>query len=225
MSFFPSAPDADFKEFVYEQFSRLGKALASPQRLIILNIISQGEHTVEALARYSGLSVANVSRHLQILKSTNLVKVRKKGKFVYYRLADAATADFFIQFRDFACTCLPDIVHSLSKIAVSPTRSNQIAMRDLLPKIHGQSVFIIDVRPEEEYLESHLPGAVSMPLDKIEVTIDALPKDKEIIVYCRGEFCILADQALEILRQHGYKARRMNEGLIDWKMAGFPIQS
>jgi rhodanese-related sulfurtransferase/DNA-binding transcriptional ArsR family regulator len=225
MSLYPSAPDDDFKEFVYEQFSRLGKALASPQRLIILNIISQGEHTVEVLARYSGLSVANVSRHLQILKATNLVKVRKDGKYVYYRLADDSAADFFIRFRDFACTRLPEIVHILDKIANSPTRSNQIAMRDLLPKIHDQAVFIIDVRPEEEYRESHLPGAVSMPLNEIKNNIETLPKDKEIIVYCRGEFCILADQALEILKQHGYEARRMNEGLIDWKIAGFPIQS
>jgi len=223
MSVFPTTPNDDFKEYVYEQLSRLGKAFASPQRLVIMNIICQGEHTVEALARHSRLTLANVSRHLQVLRSANLLRMRRDGKYIYYRLSDDKTAEFYINFRDFALTRLSDLQKALQEVSGSPTRIDGVGMNELFNQLKSQSLFVIDVRPEEEYYESHLPGAVSIPVGEIESRIGELPRDREIVVYCRGELCILADKALDILRANGFTAKRLNEGLIDWKLAGFPI--
>ena len=224
MSIFPESPNGNFKEFVYDQFSRLGKAFASPQRLVILNILCQGEHTVEALALHAELSFANVSRHLQVLKAANLVSVRRNGKYLCYNLADRQALEFFIALRGFALNRYPEIRKVLEDVAKAPSRIDQIGMHDLFMKINDEKVYIIDVRPHEEYCESHLPGAVSMPLAAINEHLEKLPADREIVVYCRGQFCILADQALAVLREKGFTARRMNEGLIDWKLAGFPVQ-
>ena len=223
MSLFPDKPDDVFKQFVYEQFSRVGKALSSPQRLIILNILCQGEHSVEALAKYSELTLANVSQHLQLLKSVNMIKSRKEGKYSYYQLSDENTCRFFTMFRDFTVTRLPEIQATLDKLADSSTRSNLVSMSELMSLVKKGSVCVIDVRPREEYEQNHLPGALSIPLDELVVKLETLPIGKEIVAYCRSEFCILADKAVDILLQQGYMARRMDVGLIDWKLAGLPL--
>jgi rhodanese-related sulfurtransferase len=220
----PKFPDNQFKAFVYEQFSRLGKALSSPHRLIILNILCQGEHTVEALAKYSGLNLANVSQHLQILKSSNLVKVRRSGKHLYYIIADEQTAAFFTSFKDFAYQRFAEIQMSLNEISKSPTRLKPVDMDELKRKVSEEEALIIDVRPEEEFIHAHLPGAISIPLTELEKKLYELPWDKSIVAYCRGRFCILADQAVEILISKGFDARRANDGVIEWKMAGFPVE-
>lgn len=220
---YPTIPDDDFKDYVYQELSTLGKAFASPQRLVIMNIICQGEHTVEALAKHAQLSVANVSRHLQVLRSANLLRMRREGKYIYYRLADEKTAEFFICYRDFSLSRLSDLQASLEKVASAPTRSDRVGMKELFEKLQDDTLYVLDVRPEEEYFESHLPGAVSIPLEEVGSRLQELPKDKEIVVYCRGELCVLADKALSILRSNGFQAKRLNEGLIDWKLAGFPV--
>jgi rhodanese-related sulfurtransferase len=223
MSLFPSQPDDEFKQFVYEQFSRIGKVLSSPQRLIILNILCQGEHTVEALAKYAELSVANVSQHLQLLKSVNMIKSRKEGKYNYYQLSDESTCRFFTMFRDYSVERLPEIQATLQNLSGSPTRSDLVTMKELQELVKKGNAFVIDVRPREEYEQNHLPGAVSMPLDELNELLSSLPKKAEIVAYCRSEFCILADKAVDILVSNGYKARRMDVGLVDWMLAGFPL--
>ncbi len=224
MGVFPDTPDERFKRFVYEQFSRIGKALSAPGRLIILNILCQGEHTVEALAKYSGLNVANVSRHLQILKSVGLVRVRREGKNIFYRPADRRTCAFFNDFKEFAHNRLSEIRTALQEIAKSPSRFNPVSREELVKKVFEEDVFIIDVRPEEEYKSAHLPNAVSIPLDELEKSLNALPKDKAIVAYCRGRFCILADQAVDLLLNAGFAARRADDGVVEWKLAGLPVE-
>jgi rhodanese-related sulfurtransferase len=224
MEGFPKLPDNQFKAFIYEQFSRLGKAFSSPQRLIILNILCQGEHTVDALAKYSGLNLANVSRHLQVLKSANLVKVRRSGKHIHYIIADRQTAAFFTAFKEFAHQRFAEIQITLNEIAKSPTRMKPVDLNELKRMITEGEAQIIDVRPEEEFRHAHLPGAISMPLNDIENRLDTLPPDKSIVAYCRGRFCVLADQALEKLLSKGIDARRANDGVIEWGIAGFQVE-
>lgn len=223
MALFPDQPDDNFKQFVYEQFSRVGKVLSSPQRLIILNILCQGEHTVESLAKYSELTLANVSQHLQVLKSVNMIKSRKEGKYSYYQLSDESTCRFFTTFRDYTVSRLPEIQATLDKLGESPTRSNLVTMRELMNMVECGSVYVIDVRPREEYEQNHLPGAVSTPLDELPGLLTDLPKGKDIVAYCRSEYCILADKAVTILLQNGFQARRMDVGITDWMLAGFPL--
>lgn len=225
MDFLPDTPDGQFKQFLYDHFSRLGKALSSPHRLIILNILCQGEHSVESLARNSKLSSANVSQHLQLLKSVNLVRQRKDGKYVLYSLADEATCRFFVAYREFVHSRVPEIETAIRAVSGAPSRHDALTIKQLQDRLRDNSVVLIDVRPEEEYESSHLPGAISVPLEHIDRRMAELPKDKEIVTYCRGLFCILADEAVDILLKAGFKANRLDSGLMDWKMAGLPVES
>jgi len=181
MGIWPQSPDDEFKSFVYEQFARIGKALSSPQRLVILNILCQGEHTVEALARHAALSVANLSRHLQILKSVNLVRARREGKYLYYSLPGNETCAFFTSFKDFGFRQLVELKAVLEEIASAPSRAHPVDMEELKRLIEHQAVILLDVRPEEEYAASHLPGALSIPLGELGLRLGELPKDKKIV--------------------------------------------
>jgi len=221
---FPSKPDDEFKAYAYEQFSRIGKALSSPQRLIILNILCQGEHTVEALARYSGQSVANTSRHLQHLKSVNLVKLKRSGKNIFYSIRDEAACNFYMSLKEFASNQLGEIRTTLEEISSSPSRSHSVSREELLKMVTRGNAVVIDVRPEEEFQQAHLPGAISIPLEELEKRIEELPRDKTIVAYCRGRYCILADKAVEVLLKKGYRAGRIDESVIEWKNAGLPIE-
>ncbi|MBT3275464.1 MAG: metalloregulator ArsR/SmtB family transcription factor [Spirochaetales bacterium] len=224
MSIWPQSPDGEFKDFVYEQFSRIGKALSSPPRLVILNILCQGEHTVESLSRHADLAVANLSRHLQVLKSVNLVKVRRDGKYTIYSLPDKQTCNFFTAFKEFGFQQLFEIKAALDEISTAPSRANPVDMNELQKLVSEDDVIILDVRPEEEYRQAHLPGAISVPLDELELRVEELPKDKEIVAYCRGRFCILADKAVQFLLDKGFKATRADDGVVEWRNAGFPVE-
>ncbi len=224
MPVWPQAPDDEFKTFVYEQFSRIGKALSSPQRLIILNILCQGEHTVESLARHAGLTVANLSRHLQILKTTNIVRMRRDGKYTYYSLSDEQTCAFFTSFKEYGAKQLLEIRAAMAEISSAPSRVDLVDLNKLTHMVNEGDVLIIDVRPEEEYHQAHLPGAVSMPLDQLEIRLKDHPKDKHIVANCRGRFCILADKAVELLRSQGFQATRAGDGVVEWRDAGLPLE-
>ena len=224
MPVWPKNPDGEFKAFVYEQFSRIGKTLSSPQRLIILNILCQGEHTVESLARHAGLTVANLSRHLQILKATNMVKMRRGGKYTYYSLSDEQTCTFFGLFKEFGARQLLEIQAAMEEISTTPSRVDLLGLEQLRSMVEDGEAIIIDVRPAEEYQKAHLPGAISMPLDQLEIGLQELPKDRHIVAYCRGKFCILADKAVEILRSHGFQAVRAGDGVVEWRDAGLPLE-
>lgn len=225
MSIFPNKPDDDFKSFVYEQFSRVGKALSSPHRLILLNILCQGEHTVESLVENTGLNVANVSRHLQMLKSVNLVKIRREGKYIFYSLSDDDTCVFFMGFRHFVEKHSSELHAAMNLIADKPSRISVVRLEEMQKKIKDKSALIVDVRPEEEFRNIHLPGAISIPLSTLEKRLDEIPRDKEIITYCRDNYCILADKAVNILLKEGFDAKRMDIGIIDWRHAGLPIET
>jgi len=225
MSIFPNQPDDNFKSFVYEQFSRVGKALSSPHRLILLNILCQGEHTVESLVQNTGLNVANVSRHLQMLKSVNLVKIRREGKYIFYSLSDDDTCVFFMEFRQFVEKHSSELHAAMNLISDKPSRISILQKGEVKLKLNKKSSVIIDVRPQEEFLNLHLPGAISIPLEDLKERIDEIPLNKEIITYCRDNYCILADKAVNILLNEGFDAKRMDIGIIDWKHAGLPIET
>jgi len=225
MSIFPNQPDDNFKSFVYEQFSRVGKALSSPHRLILLNILCQGEHTVESLVQNTGLNVANVSRHLQMLKSVNLVKIRREGKYIFYSLSDDDTCVFFMEFRQFVEKHSSELHAAMNLISDKPSRISILQKDEVKLKLNKKSSVIIDVRPQEEFLNLHLPGAISIPLEDLKERIDEIPLNKEIITYCRDNYCILADKAVNILLNEGFDAKRMDIGIIDWKHAGLPIET
>ncbi len=224
MAQLPSKADEEFKGFVYEHFSRLGKALSSPQRLVVLNILCQGEHTVEALARHAGLTVANLSRHLQILKNANLVSMRRRGKFAWYTVPDEQTRRFYLAFKEFATGHISEIRAALQEIAASPTRLDAVGREELLKRISDGGTLIVDVRPAEEYRGGHLPGAISVPLDELEQRRAELPVERSVLAYCRDRFCILADQAVEILKAHGYLVRRAEDGVLQWQLSGLPME-
>ena len=223
MSIWPQNPDSEFKTFVYEQFARIGKALSSPPRLVILNILCQSEHTVDSLARHAALNVGNLSRHLQVLKSVNLVKIRREGKRIYYSLPDEHAAKFYTSFKEFAFRQLVELRAALDEISQAPSRINPVSNEELQRLVSENDVILLDVRPAEEYAQAHLPGAISIPLEELESRLDELPKGKKIVAYCRGKFCILADQAVSILHTEGYDAKRADDGVVEWRDAGLPI--
>jgi len=224
MPIVPDRADSEFKSFVYEQFSRIGKALSSSHRLVILNILCQGEHSVDSLAKQSGLTIANLSRHLQILKSVNLVQVQRRGKYMFYRLPDERTVRFFTTFRDFAADQLTEIQSALAEIANAPTRLDPVGSEELKRLVTEGNTVVIDVRPEEEYRQGHIPGAVSMPLDRLSQLLDSLPRARPVVAYCRGRYCILADQAVELLRAHGFDARRADDSIVEWTKRGGALE-
>jgi rhodanese-related sulfurtransferase len=224
MPVWPEIPNNEFKSFVYEQFSRIGKAFSTPARLIILNILCQGEHTVETLAGYAGLTVANLSRHLQVLKAANLVKMRRDGKFIYYMVADETTCRFFSDFKDFAYNQLVEIRTALQEISKAPSRLHPVDREELMKRLNEEDTLIIDVRPEDEHQQGHLPGAVSIPLEELERRLSELPEDKGIVAYCRGRYCILADKAVDLLLAKGYRAQRADDGVVEWKIDGLPVE-
>lgn len=221
MSAFPDYPDESFKIFIYEQFSRVGKIFSSPHRLIILNILCHGEHSVESVARHADLTIANVSRHLQMLKSVNLIKSRKEGKYTLYSLADDETCHFFSAYRKFTYSRLPEIALSMNIISDKPTRVSMMHFEDI--DVDADNIVILDVRPKEEYISGHIPNAISIPLGELENNLDKIPKGVELITYCRDNYCILADKAMAILFREGFHVRRLDIGFIDWKLAGLPI--
>ena len=225
MTSFPTHPDKEFKEYVYEQLARIGKVLSSPQRLIIMNILSQSEHTVEELATYANQSVANVSRHLQVLKSVNLVKVRRDGKHMQYTLTNKNTVEFFLRFKALAWEHLAELRTAVQEISMSPTRADQLQREELLSKIESGEAILLDVRPEREYSEAHFPGALSIPLEELGTRLEELDSAKTIVAYCRGQYCILADMAVELLRAQGFEAKRTDENIMDWMAHGIPLQS
>lgn len=212
-----------FKDQLYEQFARIGKALASPKRLELLDLLGQGERTVEGLAKEASLSIANCSQHLQVLREARLVEARKEGLYVFYRLADEAVGDFWLALRSLAERRLADIDRVVRDYFETPEALEPIGRHELLDRVREGSVTVLDVRPAEEYLAGHIPGAVSMPPEELERRLAELSRDREIIAYCRGPYCVYAVHAVELLRRRRFKARRFEEGIPEWRSAGLPV--
>lgn len=213
-----------FKDALYEEFARIGKALSNGGRLEMLDVLAQGEHTVAELAASTGLTEANASQHLQTLRQARLVEKRKEGKYVYYRLADERVFRLWRALREVGERQLAEIDRLIEVYRREPDRLETIGMDELLKRMRHGKTEAIDVRPEEEYREGHIAGARSIPVEELEARAEELPSDTEVVAYCRGPYCLLSDEAVETLREHGISARRLEEGFPDWKAEGYPVE-
>ncbi|MGD9290965.1 MAG: metalloregulator ArsR/SmtB family transcription factor [Desulfobacterales bacterium] len=213
-----------FKDAIYEQFSRIGKAVSSPKRLELLDLICQSEKTVETLSRESGLTVANTSQHLQTLKAARLIEAEKDGLYVKYRLADEMVCEFFRSMRILAENRLAEVDMIKRRFLEGREGMEPVNREDLLKRVVEGGVTVLDVRPADEYRTGHIPGALSVPLGHLKEILSQLPKDQEIVAYCRGPYCVLAVHAVELLREKGFKAIRLEESVQDWRAMGLPVE-
>ncbi|MCP4622132.1 MAG: metalloregulator ArsR/SmtB family transcription factor [bacterium] len=216
-------PNRAFKDAIYDQFARIGKAVSSPKRLELLDILCQGPRTVDVLAKETSLTVANASQHLQVLRTARLVDTEKKGLFVIYRLADQAVCEFFHAMRVLAERRLADVEQIKRRFLEGREGMEPVNREALLGLVREGAVTVLDVRPTEEFNAGHIRGAISLPLKELEQHLSDLPRDQEIVAYCRGPYCVLSMQAVEILRAEGFKAVRIEEGIQDFRAMGFPI--
>lgn len=214
-----------FKNDIFEQFARIGKAVASAKRIELLDLLSQGERHVEALAEAASLSLANASQHLQVLRATRLVETERSGVFVTYRLADPSVADFIRQLRLLAESRLAEVELATRSFAESGTGFDPINRAELLRRVCKGEVTVLDVRPAEEFRAGHLPRALSVPLEELEIRMQSLPKDRQIVAYCRGPYCVMALEAVARLRELGFCAVRLDMGVVDWRAQGLPVET
>jgi rhodanese-related sulfurtransferase len=219
------SPSRQFKDAIYEQFSRIGKAVSSPKRLELLDLLCQGAKNVETLARETGLTVANTSQHLQTLRAARLIEAEKEGLHVTYRLSDHKVCEFFRSMRVLAEHQLAEIEMIKRRFLENREGMEPVDRTDLLDRVKEGTVTVLDVRPVEEYRAGHIPGALSVPLAELEKLFSKLPRDQEIVAYCRGPYCVLAIQAVELLRKQGFKAIRLDEGVQDWLAMGLTVDT
>lgn len=212
-----------FKNEVYGQLARIGKALASPKRLELLDLICQAERSVEELANETAMSVANTSQHLRALHEARLVEARKEGRFVVYGLADVLVADFYRSFRLLAEDRLAEIARIRQRFFAEGTELTALDRDTLLERVRQGEVVVVDVRPANEYQTAHLPLALSIPMQELGERLAELPRDKTIVAYCRGPYCVLAAEAVQLLRGHGFQAYRLEDGVGDWRARGLPL--
>jgi rhodanese-related sulfurtransferase len=212
-----------FKDRLYGQFARIGKALSSPHRLEILELLAQGERTVDSLATELGLSLANTSQHLQALRQAALVESRKAGLFVSYRLADQAVFGLSAAIRTVAERQLADLERLVREHFGDRSDAEAVEMHELLKRSRSKQVVVLDTRPPNEYAAGHIAGAISVPIDDLQRRLRELPKGKDYVAYCRGPYCVYADRAVDILRANGRQARRLREGFPEWRAAGLPV--
>ena len=212
------------KEQLYQTFARLVSALANPHRLELIDLLVQAPRTVEELAHEAHMTVANTSQHLQRLKQARLVLDERQGLFVRYRLAGPAVARLWLELRGVADHQLAEVDRALSDYRPRRHDFQKISVDDLQKRMGRDEVVLLDVRPEVEFLAGHLPGAVSFPLDELEQRLDELPPGKWIVAYCRGPYCVFADEALELLSERGWSVARLEEGVAEWQFAGFLLE-
>jgi rhodanese-related sulfurtransferase/DNA-binding MarR family transcriptional regulator len=215
----------DFKDAAYGQLARIGKALASPKRLELLDLLCQAERTVEALAAETKMSVANTSQHLQVLQAARLVDASKNGRYVLYRLGDVLVSNFFRSFRLLAEDRLAEMEQIRRRFFDDGAALDAVDRDTLLQRVQQGKAVVIDVRPIPEYLTAHIRTALPIPLEQLEQRLSELPRGKEIVAYCRGPYCVLAKEAVELLRARGLRARRLEDSVQDWHARGLPIAS
>lgn len=214
-----------FKDRLYGLFARIGKTLASPHRLEMLELLAQGERTVESLAQEMGLSLANTSQHLQALRQACLVESRKEGLHVHYRLADPAISDLCRSVRTVAERRLAELDRLVRGEFGDRSAAEPVGVTELLKLARSRKVIILDTRPAGEYAAGHIAGALSVPIDALQRRLRELPRDREYVAYCRGPYCVYADRAVDVLRARGRRARRLIEGFPEWKAAGLPVHT
>lgn len=212
-----------FKQELFAQFARVGKAMSNGNRLELLEFIAQGERSVEELARLSGLSVANTSQHLQQLRQAGLVNCRKQGLKVFYDISGDDVIDLFSSLRNVAERHLADVQKLVNSYLTIKDELEPIPATVLLDRARDGLVTVLDVRPSEEYQSGHVPGAINIPLSELEKHLDSLDSSHDIVAYCRGPHCVLAFEAVEKLRKNGFTAHRLEDGFPEWKSAGLPV--
>ena len=213
------------KNLLYEQVARIGKALGSPKRLEMLELLAQGEKAVEMIASEVGIDVKLASAHLKALKESRLVQVRRDGKRMFYRLSGGDVAQLGVVLRQVAEEHLLELRLALQQMVAEPELLTQMNRKELLTRAKRGDVVMLDVRPQAEYDTAHLPFARSMPLPELAQRLAELPRDVEIVAYCRGPFCLMSDEAVRLLQAHGFRARKTVDGVSDWRAAGLPLST
>ena len=214
----------DLKNHLYEQVARIGKAVASPKRLELIELLCQGEKTVEALAAQAEISVKLTSAHLKELRLARLAETRKDGKYVLYRLASTSVADLWVSLRTEAEERLVELQVALASIVDHGDDLEGFDRAAILKKAKAGEVLVLDVRPEDEFAAAHLPHARSLPVDELRKRLAEIPKGVPVVAYCRGPFCLMAKDAVELLRKKGYRAFHLTDGVAEWRAHGLPIE-
>jgi rhodanese-related sulfurtransferase len=216
--------DQAAKTALFDEFARVGKALASGRRIELLDVLANGERTVDALAGEVGLSVANTSQHLQVLRQAGLVTGRRQGTWIFYRLAAPEVFQLWQALRTLAASRLAEVERLAAAYLGARDELEPVTRQELARRLaDGGDLVVLDVRPAAEHAAGHLPGAVSIPVDELQRRLAELPADREIVAYCRGPYCAFAHDALALLRQEGFSARRLEDGLPEWQAAGLAV--
>jgi rhodanese-related sulfurtransferase/DNA-binding transcriptional ArsR family regulator len=212
-----------FKNQLYEQFARVGKALANPHRLELIDLLAQRERTVEDLAQETNMSIASTSQHLQAMRDARLVEVRRDGLYAYYRLADERVYNAWRALRELGEARLTEIEHVVKTFLEERETMQSVSAAELLAILRDKTVVVLDVRPESEYRSGHIRGARSIPISELESRLKELPKRADVVAYCRGPYCVFADEAVALLRKRGYRVRRLAAGFPEWQADGLPV--
>lgn len=215
-------PDTGAKAQLYDAFAASGKALASGKRLELLDLLAQGERTVDALAKTAGLNMTTASAHLQALKQAGLVTTRREGVRIHYRLSGEDVGQLLALLRKVAERHQATVPAALDAY-LGQDGATELSKEELRARVEAGDVIVLDVRPVEEYLAGHIPGAVSIPVEELADRIDELSEDTEVVVYCRGEYCVLAYDAVRLLTAQGRQAIRLNDGMLEWRLAELPV--
>lgn len=218
-------PSRRFKNSIYEQFARIAKALASPHRIELVELLAQGPRTVEALGRLSDMGLANTSAHLQVLRAAGLVEASKRGLYVTCRLADPKVAELVLSIRKLAEARFAEVARIARDFLAQNALLESVDEPALRRKVRRGEVTVLDVRPREEYQAAHIPGALSVPLPELARRLSELPRRREVVAYCRGPYCVLAVEAVKLLRRKGFAAARLGDGILDWAALGLPLES
>ena len=213
----------ELKDPLYEQFARIGHAVASPKRIELLDLLSQSEKTVETLAQQSATAVKNTSAHLRVLRQARLVETRRDATFVYYRLAAADVYRFVRDLESLGRSRLAEVEQVANLYIDGRDELEPVSIKELRRRMREGDITVIDVRPEQEYLAGHIPGALSIPVAQLKRRLGEIPKRNDVVAYCRGPYCVYSVEAVGILRKQGYRARRASEGLPHWRSSGLPV--
>jgi rhodanese-related sulfurtransferase/DNA-binding transcriptional ArsR family regulator len=219
-----SAEKREFKDLLFEQFARIGKSLSSGRRLELLELLAQGERSVEDLAVETSQSVANTSQHLQVLRQAQLVESRREGNYIRYRLGDEKVLRLWLALRDLGQARLAEIGRLVETYLKNRSALEAVTCAELQRRIRNGNAVVVDVRPAEEYAAGHISGARSIPLTELQARIREVPKKRLVVAYCRGPYCVFADQAVDLLRGAGYRAFRLDGGFPDWQTKGMPVE-
>lgn len=213
-----------FKDTVYSELARITRSLANPHRLEIIELLAQGEFSVEQIAGQTNLPIANASQHLQVLKNAHLVEINRQGNFIFYRLSNDTVFKAWKALRELGVERISSIEKMVQEFRKSKFDFETVTIDELIEKLDSGNVTLVDVRPEAEYRHGHIAHAISIPIAELSKRLKELPKRGEIIAYCRGPFCVYADEAVALLTKAGYNANRLEEGFPDWKLQNLPVE-